>query len=554
MNKFTILLGMLFITALSYGQIVIFEEDFNADTEPANWWNSASFGEGSQIWTFGSGAMPTGDNFTTNAAIFDDDAAGNTDLHDVGVLKYPSNASGISVDISSYLATQQVTLTYEYALQVLGDPGSQYLYIDIWNQGTGQYVHMKTYDTDTNPTADTIDINAIIDANPGINTSNIKIAFRYDDVDAAYAWGAGIDNVRLIATPMNDTCATAQQVEINSVTSGTSVNATGTGETGCGVYSNNVGVWYYFNIGGPSSIDVWIENASFDSKLAILGGCDVSSCIANNDDGNGGGDALNPRVQFTPGGTPVYIYVVGVGAETGTFDLHVAYSITNDECSGATDLDVQYGMADYAATTPLASTVRAATDSGVPVEVCNGDTGTANDDVWFSFTPNSETAHITVEGDTSFDAIINLFSGNCGSLTLIDCADSTYNGGVEQINATGLTVGEEYFVRVFTYYNTTETTPIFDISVWSDGSGVGIAEATIDGFAMYPNPVENILNLTAQNTIDTVSIYNLLGQEVLQVTPSATQTQVDMSNLPTGAYIVKVQAGEQVGAYNLIKE
>ena len=399
MKQITILLSMLFITALSYGQNVIFEEDFNADTQPANWWNSA-----------------------------------------------------------------------------------------------------------------------------------------------------GIDNVRLTTiTPINDTCATAEQVDINSVTSGTSVNATGTGESGCGLSSNNVGVWYYFNIGGPSSIDVWIENASFDAKLTILGGCSASSCIANDDDSGVGN---SPRVQFTPGGSPVYIYVVGYDTATGTFDLHVAYSIENDECVGAENLDVQYNVADYAASTPLTSTIRAATDSGLPAEECEGYTdGTANDDVWFSFTPNTENVSIAIDDD--FDGVINLFEGNCGGLTMIDCADA---GPIPQIDATGLTVGQEYFVRVYNYSSNTTLTPNFDISVWSEGSGVGIAEAVIDGFSMYPNPVESVLNLSAQNTIDTVSIYNLLGQEVLNATPSATQTQVDMSNLPTGAYVVKVQAGEQVGAYNLIKE
>jgi hypothetical protein len=41
---------------------------------------------------------------------------------------------------------------------------------------------------------------------------------------------------------------------------------------------------------------------------------------------------------------------------------------------------------------------------------------------------------------------------------------------------------------------------------------------------------------------------------VLVSAPSATQVQLDTANLPTGAYIVKVQAGEQTASYNLIKQ
>lgn len=77
----------------------------------------------------------------------------------------------------------------------------------------------------------------------------------------------------------------------------------------------------------------------------------------------------------------------------------------------------------------------------------------------------------------------------------------------------------------------------------------GIADNVIDGFGMYPNPVNDVLNLKADINIDTVSIYNMLGQEVL----TTKQTQIDMSTLPTGSYIVKVQAGEQVASYNLVK-
>jgi hypothetical protein len=88
----------------------------------------------------------------------------------------------------------------------------------------------------------------------------------------------------------------------------------------------------------------------------------------------------------------------------------------------------------------------------------------------------------------------------------------------------------------------------------TDAPGLGIANEIIDGFAMYPNPVENTLTLRAQNAIDAVSVYNMLGQEVMKSIPSATQVQLDMTQLPVGTYVVKVQAGSQLGSYSLIKQ
>lgn len=88
------------------------------------------------------------------------------------------------------------------------------------------------------------------------------------------------------------------------------------------------------------------------------------------------------------------------------------------------------------------------------------------------------------------------------------------------------------------------------VNIIGDPDTSGIADNIIDGFSMYPNPVVDVLNLNANTTIDTVSIFNMLGQEVL----TSNQTKIDMSVLPTGSYIVKVQAGEQVASYNLVKE
>src|SRR5690606_37033865 len=52
-------------------------EDFEGATVPSGWTTNIVLG--TQDWAFGSGAMPTGGDFPTNAAIFDDDAAGSED-------------------------------------------------------------------------------------------------------------------------------------------------------------------------------------------------------------------------------------------------------------------------------------------------------------------------------------------------------------------------------------------------------------------------------------------------------------------------------------------
>ena len=75
-----------------------------------------------------------------------------------------------------------------------------------------------------------------------------------------------------------------------------------------------------------------------------------------------------------------------------------------------------------------------------------------------------------------------------------------------------------------------------------------------DGFRAYPNPVKNILNLSYNKNISNVAVFNLLGQEVLTKTMNANESQIDMSELANGAYMVKITADNQIKTIKVIKE
>jgi len=60
-------------------------------------------------------------------------------------------------------------------------------------------------------------------------------------------------------------------------------------------------------------------------------------------------------------------------------------------------------------------------------------------------------------------------------------------------------------------------------------------------FKLYPNPAKDVLNIETKKTIDvnSINIYNTLGQLVL-VIPNAQQTKtIDVSSLKTGNYFLK---------------
>lgn len=75
-----------------------------------------------------------------------------------------------------------------------------------------------------------------------------------------------------------------------------------------------------------------------------------------------------------------------------------------------------------------------------------------------------------------------------------------------------------------------------------------------NSFTAYPNPVKDVLNLSFTENISQVAVYNLLGQKVLVMDINATKGQVDMANLATGTYLVKVNTENAVKTIKVIKQ
>ena len=71
---------------------------------------------------------------------------------------------------------------------------------------------------------------------------------------------------------------------------------------------------------------------------------------------------------------------------------------------------------------------------------------------------------------------------------------------------------------------------------------------------VYPNPVQNTLNVALDQKIDNVSIYNALGQQVSAKTINATEGTIDVSALQAGSYFVKVVSGDEVKTLKVIKQ
>lgn len=72
-------------------------------------------------------------------------------------------------------------------------------------------------------------------------------------------------------------------------------------------------------------------------------------------------------------------------------------------------------------------------------------------------------------------------------------------------------------------------------------------------FTFYPNPVKDILTISYQEEVTSVTVYNSLGQAVLVTEPNVQEPKIDMSSLPAGNYIVRLSAGNYTETIKIIK-
>ena len=77
---------------------------------------------------------------------------------------------------------------------------------------------------------------------------------------------------------------------------------------------------------------------------------------------------------------------------------------------------------------------------------------------------------------------------------------------------------------------------------------------TVSKFKLYPNPASNVINIEATADVQNISVYNLLGQEVMNRQTSGTSVSLDVSSLNAGVYVIKTMIDGNVSSTKFIKE
>lgn len=92
--------------------------------------------------------------------------------------------------------------------------------------------------------------------------------------------------------------------------------------------------------------------------------------------------------------------------------------------------------------------------------------------------------------------------------------------------------------------------PIITNTVTTTISTLNAGEVLESAFALYPNPTANTFSIQANTSIDSVAIYNMLGQ---LVKTAYGQTTIDVSDLSAGSYLIHIVSDKEKTMKKLIK-
>lgn len=85
-------------------------------------------------------------------------------------------------------------------------------------------------------------------------------------------------------------------------------------------------------------------------------------------------------------------------------------------------------------------------------------------------------------------------------------------------------------------------------------AAAGVAPVVKKAIAVYPNPATNVLNINAEDIISNVQVYNMLGQQVININPNSTTATLNVSEFKAGIYMVNTTSNGKTTTTRFIKQ
>jgi uncharacterized membrane protein len=220
--------------------------------------------------------------------------------------------------------------------------------------------------------------------------------------------------------------------------------------------------------------------------------------------------------------------VVGLTNAGIGFVLKLPVAPSNNNCDNAISLSC--GASISGSTTN-------ATDSG----------GSDAPDVYYTYTGSAGEGLIEVtlcDGTTNFDTFLRVFSDcsltneiasnndDCGIYSRLDFESDGNSTYYIMVEGAGQESGD-YTIEL--------------------NCLLGNSSETNDTFALYPNPVDDLLYINSEELIKSISLKNMLGQTLYELKVASFDSSIDVSNLNKGTYFLNLKTEFKNSVKKIIK-
>lgn len=196
------------------------------------------------------------------------------------------------------------------------------------------------------------------------------------------------------------------------------------------------------------------------------------------------------------------------------------------------------------------------TNGGPNTGNCGGNTG-----VWVKFTVPANITSVFVRqfevytADALEDGFVAAYSGSCNNLVEISCNDDYENEDdwsdyslFPYFEITNLVAGQEVYLFVTGYLSDVGRS---ELAVWNSAVLSTPDYSVTNQLTLYPNPVSDVLTIQSDLDVTNFEIYNVLGQQVIS---GKDATQINVSNLKQGTYLIKVTTSKGIETKKFIKK
>lgn len=179
--------------------------------------------------------------------------------------------------------------------------------------------------------------------------------------------------------------------------------------------------------------------------------------------------------------------------------------------------------------------------------------------------------NIAIKTDSETPFYVRMRGNNIIAKVLIDAEENSY--GFDNDNEWHfLTIPIADFIPESDAFDLTSVTEILVLRSNTTGTTAGspndfeidnvytsvdvplsVKNNSLVNLTIYPNPAKNLFTVNAAGTIDTIYIYNLTGQKVMEIAPANTTATADISSLQSGVYMVTIASEGKTATHKLVK-